>query len=268
MRRGPGTLYRRLQSIAYLAKRDRRAALRFAFTSELAKIPIPARLGLIKRFLSITNAVRGYHTLTDMLTIAHAILARASGEGASGPSRPLVIEAGSGYGGSTAKLSLATALAGGSLIVLDTFRGMPENDEEHELLDGRHTRFRAGAFRGTLRKVAGIVERWGAIECCRFTKGRFEDTLPHLSASPDVVVLDVDLVSSTRTCLKELWPRLRPDGVVFSLDGQLRATHELLGDELFWRDEIGVDPPRIKGLGRDKLITLQPPLVPSELPLG
>jgi O-methyltransferase len=91
---------------------------------------------------------------------------------------------------------------------------------------------------------------------CRFEKGWFEDVLPRLDVALDVVVLDVDLAQSTRTCVKELWPRLRSDGVLFSLDGQLRATHELLADARFWREEVGSEPPLVEGLGESKLLTL------------
>ena len=249
VKRGPGSLYRSFKSLEYLATRDRRAALELVLARDLHGVSIGARLGLIQRFVRATNAVRGYHTLTEMLRIARAILARTGG-------RPAVLEAGCGYGASTAKLSLAVRLAGGSLIACDSFQGIPENDERHELMDGRTTEFRAGAFRGRLASVRRTVEAFGAPDVCRFEKGWFEDVLPRIAGPLDVVVLDVDLVQSTRTCVKELWPRLRPDGVLFSLDGQLRATHELLADERFWRGEVGCEPPTVGGIGSSNLLTL------------
>jgi O-methyltransferase len=249
LKRGPGTLYRRLTSIRNLAIRDRAAVLELALAKDLKRVSIGERLWLVREFVRVTNAVRGYHTLTEMLTIARAILSRAD-------RNPTVLEAGCGYGASTAKLSLAVRLASGSLIACDSFRGMPENDERHELLDGRPAEFRPGAFHGRLASVRRTVETWGAMEVCRFEKGWFEDVLPRLDGPFDVVVLDVDLTQSTRTCLRELWPRLRGDGVLISLDGQLRATHELLADRGFWREEVGSDPPHIEGLGTSKLLTL------------
>jgi O-methyltransferase len=249
LKRGPGTLYRRLTSLRNLATRDRAAVLELALAKDLSRVTIGERLWLVREFVRVTNAVRGYHTLTEMLTIARAILSRAD-------RNPTVLEAGCGYGASTAKLSLAVRLASGSLIACDSFRGMPENEERHELLDGRMTEFRPGAFHGRFASVRRTVEAWGAIEVCRFEKGWFEDVLPRVEGPLDVVVLDVDLAQSTRTCLRELWPRLRGDGVLFSLDGQLRATHELLADRRFWRDEVGSEPPLIEGLGRSKLLTL------------
>lgn len=245
MRRGPGTLYRRWKSVEYLATRDRRAVLGWLGAHEVG---VSARVRLLRDFVRTTNAVRGYHTLGEMLAISREIVARRA---------PVVLEAGCGYGSSTAKLSLAVRQAGGVLHACDSFRGMPENDEVHEHLDGRQTSFRTGAFRGSLSRVRRTVASYGAIEVCRFHKGLVADTLPGIEGLLDVVVLDVDLEASTRTCVRELFPRLRPGGVMFSLDGQLRATHALLGDAGFWRDEVGIEPPPIEGLGRDKLLVMR-----------
>lgn len=248
-RRGPGTLYRRWKSIEYLATRDRGDVLRFLAASTSATT-LARRIDLVRRFIAITNHTRGYHTLGEMLRVASAILSRRS---------PTVLEAGCGHGSSTAKLSLATRMAGGRLLVFDSFRGLPPNQERHTHVDGRAIEFRAGAFRATLPSVQRTVARFGAPDVCSFHKGWFADTLPSLSVALDVVLLDVDLVESTRVCLRELYPRLRPDGIIITLDGQLRATHELLADETFWCSEMGLArPPRMQGVGRSKLVTIHP----------
>jgi hypothetical protein len=248
-RRGPGSLYRRLKSLEYLATRDRADALRFIARGAVAPVGPLRRIDLIRRFTAITNWTRGYHTLGEMLRVCEEILRRP---------RPTVLEAGCGHGSSTAKLSLATRAAGGRLHVFDSFRGLPANRERHTHLDGRSIAFRPGAFRATLPAVQRAVTRLGAPEVCSFHKGWFAETLPALERRPflDVVLLDVDLLESTRVCLRELVPRLRSGGVLVTLDGQLRATHDLLADAAFWRDEVGTAPPIIRGLGHDKLVTV------------
>ena len=248
MRRGPGSLYRRWMSIRYLATRDRRDLIGF-LRDPAVRANLAARIDLVRRFTAITNQVRGYHTLGEMLSVSRAILARE---------RPVVLEAGCGHGSSTAKLSLAVRAAGGRLIVCDSFRGLPPNRERHRHMDGRPIEFRAGAFRATLPQVQRAVGRLGAAEVVSFHKGWFAETLPELVTPPlDVVVLDVDLLESTRVCLRQLVPRLAPGGVLFTLDGQLRATHDLLGSDAFWRDEVGVPPPLIEGLGAAKLLVVR-----------
>jgi len=204
----------------------------------------------LRSYIGITNAARGYHTLGEMLKVSTEILVRGPGV--------RVVEAGCGYGASTAKLSLAVRAAEGRLDAFDSFRGIPHNDEVHEQLDGRPAHFREGAFRGTLRSGEKRLAALGAPEVCQLHKGLFADTMPEYSGPVDVALVDVDLLASTRTCVTELFRRLRPGGVLFSLDGQLRATHELFADRGFWRDEVGVPPPIVEGLWRSKLLRLVP----------
>lgn len=251
VRRGPGSLYRRWRSVPYLFTRDRGEITRLLRARLPLRLSMAERLRLIRRFYTITHQVRAYHTQAELLRIAHEILLRAG-------RAPRVVEAGAAKGASTAKLSLATRLAGGELFIFDTFRGIPPNDEVHENLEGRRIVFREGAFTGRLAAVQRVVEQLGAPEVCRYYKGRFEETMPGFRSSLDVVLLDVDLLSSTRTCLVELFPQLRPDGVLFSQDGHLRAIVSMLAQERFWRDEVGVAPPVIRGLGTEKLLEIRP----------
>lgn len=247
-RRGPGSLYRRVQSLRFAAGRDRAAILAFLRARYPIALPLAERLVLVARFLHVTNHVRTYHTQAEMLTVADRVLRRAGRPGLT------VVEAGAGKGGGTAKLSLVARLAGARLMVCDSFRGMPPNDERHENVYGRPVEFREGAFRGTLELVRRTVARFGAPETCEFVKGWFRDTLPTLVRPLDVVLLDVDLVASTRTCIQWLYPRIRPGGVLLSQDGHLHATIATLGSPAFWRQEVGMDPPAIHGLGTAKLV--------------
>ena len=137
MKRGPGTFYRRLKSLEYLATRDRRAAMTFLNARDLPKIPLAKRVWLLRRFVAVTNAVRGYHTLAEILTIARAILERP---------RPVVLEAGCGYGASTAKLSLATRLAAHRL------QDTRWTEQRHQ---GVHDSGRGLPSAGFLRSAAG-----------------------------------------------------------------------------------------------------------------
>ncbi|MCK6549752.1 class I SAM-dependent methyltransferase [Myxococcota bacterium] len=254
MKRGPNSLYRRLKSVEYALTRDRRAIIEFLRTPFPGDLSLRERIAMIVRFFQITNAVRAYHTQDEQLRVATEILKRAGQPGLT------VVECGAAKGASTAKLSLAVKRAGGRLLVFDSFRGIPENDERHTHLDGRTIVFRAGAFTGRLAAVKKVIEREGVIDVCELHKGWFDETLPKLDPAleVDVVLLDVDLLSSTRTCIRELFPRLRPGGVLFTTDGHLVAIVELLRDERFWRDEVGVEPPRaIPGLGVEKMLAIE-----------
>ena len=251
LRRGTGSLYRRLKSLQYLMGRDRAAVLSFLVARYPVRLPFRQRLRLIARFVGITNRVRAYHTQSELLTVADRVLRLAGSEGLT------VVEAGCGKGASTAKLSLVARVAGARVHACDTFSGIPANSERHRHLDGRAVHFRAGAFAGRLREVQRTVARFGEPEVCIFHKGLFADTLPGIPGPFDVVLLDVDLLDSTRTCITSLFPRIRPGGVLFSQDGHLQAVVALLGDRAFWRDEVGVPPPTIPGLGYRKLLEIE-----------
>src|SRR5262245_14661524 len=108
-RRGPGTLYRCLSSVRYLLGRDRRAVVDFLIARYPMPLPLARRLALVARFVTTTNHVRAYHSQAELLAVTDRVLRLAG--------RPdlTVVEAGCGKGASTAKLSLATALAGGRL---------------------------------------------------------------------------------------------------------------------------------------------------------
>ncbi|MFK7987325.1 MAG: TylF/MycF/NovP-related O-methyltransferase [Sandaracinaceae bacterium] len=249
VRRGPGTPYRAWQTLRHLAVRDRSAAARF-LAAPYPGIDRRTRLGLLVRFARITNRIRGYHTLSEMLTTADRVFRLAGRPGLS------IVEAGAGSGASTAKLSLLVKAAGGTLHVFDTFRGIPENDEKHTLLDGTPIRFCQGAFRGRLGAVKKRVAAHGAIDVCRFHKGLLEDTLPlHAPPRVDVALLDLDLVSSTRVAVETLYPRLRRGGCIVSQDGHLRAVRDLLEDPDFYAS-MGLPAPPLRG---DKLVVLDAP---------
>lgn len=247
-RRGTGSVYRKLQSLKFLLTRDREAVIDFLRADYPLDLSTRRRLELLRSFYRITHAVRGYHTLEEILIVTDRILRLAG--------RPdlTVVEAGAGSGSSTAKLSLAVRAAGGRLIVFDSFQGIPENEEKHHLLDGRPLAFRKGAFRGRLSAVEKRIEELGAIEICELHKGLFAETLPSFHRPLDVALLDVDLIASTRECTRHLFPLLRPGGVLISQDGHLQATVDLFRDPHFWQDEVGVEPPSIRGLGVDKLL--------------
>ncbi len=250
--RGPGSLYRKLRLLQLLATRDRPATLAFLTARYPAPLPFVERARLLARFVAITNAIRCWHTQAEILAAADAILKLAGREGLT------VVECGAAKGASTAKLSLVAARAGGRLHVFDSFRGMPENGERHTRLDGSGpVVFRAGAFAGRLPVAKRAVERFGAPGVCEWHKGWFEETLPGFRGPVDVAVLDVDLLSSTRTCLVHLVPKLRPGGVILTQDAHLTAIAQLLGSERFWREEVGVPPPLVEGLGARKMAVIR-----------
>ena len=202
----------------------------------------------------ISYSVKCPHTEHEILSFIDAILSIPKSV------RGCVIEAGCFKGGSTAKFSLAAKLAKRKLIVFDSFEGIPPNKESHdENIFGGEASFKAGDYCGTLDEVKKNVAKFGEIKVCSFVKGWFDNTMPNFSEPVTAAYIDVDLASSTRTCLKHLYPLTVPGGVLFSQDGHLPLVIGVFKDEKFWQKELGTKKPRIAGLGKKKLIRLVKP---------
>lgn len=235
----------------FLLEGDIRGAWQFLRDKRLS-MPLGSRLRLLGRFLKITKNVSSPHTQSEILSFYSAmLLTPPTVEG-------VFIEAGCFKGGSTAKFSLAAAAMERQLVVFDSFEGIPENEEKHgRTLSGRSAPFERGDYAGSLAEVRDNVTKYGEISACSFVKGWFEDTAPPFDQKIAGVYLDVDLESSTRTCLKYFYPRLEVGGVLYSQDGHLALVVELFDDDAFWRDEVGCEKPHVEGLRETKILRIK-----------
>lgn len=232
---------------------DLRAAARF-LSGPLPGVSLAQKLSLIRSMCRTTMAVDCAHTQEEMFSFITAVLNTPAGVAGC------VVEAGCCKGGSTAKFSLAARLAGRRLFVFDSFEGLPDNDEAHgTTLLGETPDFSRGRYMGTLEEVRRNVGEHGAPEVCEFVRGWFDETMPGFTEPVAAAYLDVDLVMSTRTCLKHLYPLLSPGGYLFSQDGHLPLVVDLLRDERFWEEEVGHPRPRFEGLGARKLVWARKP---------
>ena len=214
-------------------------------------ISLRTRFAIVKQLHVISSAVISPHTEEEMLNYIQTILLLPRN------STGVVVEAGCFKGSSTAKFSLAADIAGRQLVVFDSFKGIPDNDEPHTTdIFGNSANFKKGYYCGTLDEVKSNVAKYGKSACCRFIEGYFEDTMPKFQQPISAIYLDVDLASSTRTCLKYLYPLLEPGGVIFSQDGHLPLVIDVFNDDNFWLNEIGCRKPEILGLGKSKLVKI------------
>jgi len=206
---------------------------------------------IVKQIYRISFNVDSPHQQEEILNFIAAILSLPSN------STDVLVEAGCYKGSSTAKFSLAAEIVGRELVVFDSFQGIPQNMEPHDRnIFGEEASFKQGDYCGTLDEVRANVSRFGAIGRCRFVCGWFEDTMPEFEEPISLIYLDVDLASSTCTCIKYLFPLLRPGGILFSQDGHLPLVIDALNDDEFWLREVGCKKPSIVGLGHQKLIKI------------
>lgn len=219
-------------------------------------VPLGTKLHLVKQMHLASLNLHSPHTQEEMLGVIRAILALT-------PEVPgCVVEAGCYLGSSTSKFSLAAKAMDRRFVVFDSFEGIPENHELHndKSVAADTPTFPEGAYAGALEVVTANVKRFGTLEPCEFVKGWFDDTMPGFSEPIAVAYIDVDLVTSTQTCLKHLYPLLQPGGTLFSQDGHLPLVLEVFDDDRFWEEEVGYPKPTVHGFGEKKLIHVTKPL--------
>lgn len=191
---------------------------------------------------------RVLHTLDQLLVFADAILERQP-EG-------VLVEAGCYRGVSTARLSHLADMLDTQLVVFDSFRGLPANEEPHERsITGRDVRdwFRGGELAATLDEARATVAEYGVAGRVTWVAGWFDDTLPTFSEPLAGAYLDVDLAASTRSCLNHLWPLLTDRGVVVSQDGHLPLVVAAIRT---WLDRAEPRPSGVEGLGVRQMVRI------------
>jgi hypothetical protein len=120
--------------------------------------------------------------------------------------RGKVLECGTFKGGSTCCLSWVCDYLGMELIVADSFAGLP----------GSEGHYGEGDFTGSLEEVYENVSRHGKVGCVEFVKGLYSESLKQIKDDLSLIWLDVDLQESVRDALGGVFPKLLPDGVIFS----------------------------------------------------
>ena len=156
----------------------------------------------INKILKYVNSASSLQSLTIILKQILSIPKEKKG---------VIVECGSYEGASTCVLSIGAKIVGKKLIVYDSFEGLPdlENDKPryypHLSIFGY---YKQGMYSATLDKVERNIKLFGEIKSVEFKKGLFEDTMLKHKDEISFIFMDVDLTSSTKTCIKYLWPYL------------------------------------------------------------
>lgn len=156
-----------------------------------------------------------------------------------------VIECGTWKGGSAVNLSLVCRIVDRELKIYDSFEGLPKGDRNDR--EAKH--YKKGDYCGTLKEVKMNIKKYGAIECCKFVKGWFKDTLPKLNYPVLLVFIDVDLEASLDTCVRNIWPNLIDKGYIF-IDEFVKLDYcALFFSEKYWKKYFRRIPPGLIGVG-------------------
>ena len=156
-----------------------------------------------------------------------------------------LVECGAWKGGTTTNLSLIAKLVDRTLIVYDSFEGLPEPTEGDRWAGALGT----GAFHGALEEVRHNIEAHGEIDVCEFRQGWFAQPLPDHTEPIVFAYLDVDYQDSLHDCVLHLWPFLTSRGWVF-IDEYLRLDFcALFFSEQWWARHFDRPPPGLLGAG-------------------
>ncbi len=230
---------------------DLRANLGFIL-SPVPGVGLGARAKFVSRMSKISKNVDCPHSNDEIFAFVRRIFEL-------GPQRDGVfVEAGCFKGGSSAKFSIACAMVGRRLVLCDSFEGIPSNDEDHgRTIFGSSADFPEGSYAGSLEEVKNNIRNYGEIDVCDFVVGYFDQSLQGFDQEVIAVYLDVDLASSTRTCIEHFHPRIKPGGYLLSQDGHLPLVINVFEDADFWQNTVGVPLPVVDGLWKKKIIEMQ-----------
>ncbi len=241
-------LYRKTRALPY----DVPIIARFIFLKPSTPVSLWQKFWLVWRCYRISYSVNCPHMEGEMIKVMYHIFSMPAA------TKGVIVEAGSFKGGSTAKISLAAHIAQRKFVVFDSFEGIPGHQEKHgKNIFGGDAYFPKGSYLGSLEEVKKNVARFGHLESCEFIKGFFDATMPSFTRPVVTAYIDVDLASSTQTCLKYLYPLLAGDGVMLSQDGHLPWIIDLLSKTEFWQEELGISMPSMQGLGKEKLVVIR-----------
>ena len=155
-----------------------------------------------------------------------------------------IVECGTWKGGSAVNLSLICRLTKRKLKIYDSFEGLPESLEVD-----RQGFYATGDYCGTLEEVKENIRKYGAIECCEFVKGWFDETLPQLDSPVLLAFVDVDLELSLETCVRYIWPNLVENGYFF-IDEYVGLDYcAIFWSEEYWKRNFDRTPPGLMGSG-------------------
>ncbi len=157
----------------------------------------------------------------------------------------VIVEAGCWKGGTTANLSLVADVVGRTLVVYDSFEGLPAPADG----DRWASPLGQGAFKGELEEVRANVAAHGVVERCEFRRGWFNESLAGHTEPIVLAFVDVDHQASMHQCVQGLWPHLRDDGYWF-VDEYVRLDYcALFFSERYWRTYFDRPPPGLMGAG-------------------
>lgn len=204
------------------------------------------RIILLKKFIKIIENIDSGTSLETHITLAKYLLSLPKSK------NEFVVECGCFKGASSCSISLVCKIIKKKLIIYDSFDGLPFVSKNNKTFYPHlkvTERYKKGMYKGNLNIVKQNLLNFGELSQCILRSGFFDKTLPNHKEKIGFIFLDVDLVSSTKSCIKNLWKHLKNDGYIFTDDSCDMNNVKIWFDSKWWKKNLGVIAPGYIGSG-------------------
>tara|TARA_B100001027_G_C16228285_1_gene313266 strand:+ start:183 stop:1037 length:855 start_codon:yes stop_codon:yes gene_type:complete len=201
---------------------------------------------ILSRILKILKNINSATSIQVLITLIKEILSIPIN------SKGVLIECGSFEGASTSVMSIGAKLINKKLIVYDSFEGLPDVESTKPRLYpyiSVYGYYSKGMYSATEETVKTNLKLYGEIDNVIIRKGFFDETLPNHKEEISFIFMDVDLSSSTKTCIKYLWPKLNDNSFVYTDDACDMEVVNIWFDNNWWNKNLSQNAPGYIGGG-------------------
>ena len=204
------------------------------------------RMVIYQRVLKILRNIDSGTSVQSLLTVIKSILSLPPEQ------KGCIVECGCYLGASTAALSIAASITKRKFYVYDSFEGLPDIETKNARIYPHlkvYGYYKKGMYEADYNQVKLNVELFGEISNVKFVKGLFDDTLINHKDALCFLFMDVDLTSSTKSCIKHLWPKIIDNSYVYTDDACDLEIAKIWFDKNWWNENLNEEPPGYVGSG-------------------
>lgn len=201
---------------------------------------------IVKRILKILKNINSASSIQALVTLMKQILSIPKN------SSGVIVECGSFEGASSCVLSIGAQLIDKQLIIYDSFEGLPDVENTKPRIYpylSVYGYYAKGMYTATLETLTKNLKLYGEINNVIIRKGFFNKTLPKHKEKISFIFMDVDLSSSTKTCIKYLWPKLNNNAYIYTDDACDMEVVKIWFDKDWWNKNLSQVPPGYIGGG-------------------
>lgn len=204
------------------------------------------RIIILNRILKILKNINSASSIQALITLMKEILSIPV------ENNGVIVECGSFEGASTSVLSIGAKLTNRKLITYDSFEGLPDIENTKPRFYpylSIYGYYEKGMYSSSEKTVRNNLMLYGEAESVIIRKGFFDKSMPNHTEEVSFIFMDVDLSSSTKTCIKYLWPKLNDNSFIYTDDACDMEVVKVWFEKDWWNKNLSQDPPGYIGAG-------------------